>query len=191
MKQYYLNILFFSFLGLILTSCSVYQTEKIAIKADNNIELTNTYIKTKRFEGVIFDQNKSVFGLDNNRFTPTINDIKKAENILHNQIADLNEQGLNQIDDCPKIHKKLDKYRRQYLVLIDKNGDKIIYINCFWIQRGLDDFMTRRFLSGQTIQDERWTKEFVSILDGCSYFWSIKVNLTRMELFDLRINGIA
>jgi hypothetical protein len=40
----------------------------------------------------------------------------------------------------------------------------------------------------ETMKDKA-SKDIVCILDGCSHFWKINVNLTKEELFDLKING--
>jgi len=181
------RILTFSIFGiLILNSCSIYKTET-CVGWIGNKDYQNTIIKTNRFEGVIFS--KDYIGLLNNsenKYTPTTIEIDSAEIILRKGIKEINENGPNQVDNCPVIHRKLRKYKRQYFGYIDKSGDKIIFINCFWDKKEFSD----RVLYKEPI-DNKWKTEEKIVLDGCSYCWSIKVNLTKKTLFDFRVNGIG
>jgi len=166
---------------MILNSCSVYKTESCLGKIGNN-EYQNTVIKTNRFEGVIFS--KEYIGLLNSaekKFTPSTNDIDLAEIILREGIKDINANKPNQVDNCPVIHKRLNKYKRQYFGYFNKNGDKIIIMNCFWDEK--------RFYKEPI--NNQWKTEEKIVLDGCSYYWSIKVNLNKKTLFDFGVNGIG
>jgi hypothetical protein len=164
-------------------SCGVYKFEVCKGKIEN-LEFQNTYLKTNRFEGVIFSKDYDPFGLNNgsgNKFTPTISEIDSAEIILRNGIEEINSNRPNQFGNCPVIHENLGRYKRQYFG-ITENGDKIIFINCFWDRRN-------RFNKNPI--DTIWKTQFRSVFDGCSYYWSIKVNLTKKFLFDFGVNGVA
>ncbi len=50
-------------------------------------------------------------------------------------------------------------------------------INCFWA-RDKDD-------------TERWLKGRIMVLDGGSYYWNVKFNLDKKQLFELDVNGYA
>jgi hypothetical protein len=89
----------------------------------------------------------------------------------------LNKDLLNQVGNCPVIHKKLSKYKRQYVGTKTENGDKVIWINFIW-SKDKDALV-------------KLSEEIIIVLDGCSYYWSVKVNLTTGKLFDLSINGSA
>ncbi len=78
----------------------------------------------------------------------------------------------NQFDNCPVIDRKLGKYKRQYFGYIDTNGDKIIFINCFWDKNGFSGFIDRIFYKEP--DDTKWKTEEKYVLDGCSYYWSIR-----------------
>jgi hypothetical protein len=153
---------------LLLTTCRVFgQIDTTFKKAD--------HYKTKRFEVAIFPSN--YFDLiGGQRFTPTKQEIDKAEFALQTELKTLNKNLINQTS-TPIIHKKLKKYKRQYFGYIDQNGDRILLINCFWSK--YIDF------------SERWLKERVVVFDGGSYYWSIKFNLDKNELFGLNVNGYA
>lgn len=112
------------------------------------------------------------------RYTPTYQDIKKAEEILNEQLEGINvplaEQGMR---GCPVIHKNLHRYGRQYVGYIDNEGNRVVWLN-FIIKKDKESL-------------KNLDKEVVVVLDGCSQYWNVKVNLDKSELFDLRVNGIA
>ena len=169
---------------LIFDSCSVYKTETCIGKI-GNVDYQNTYIKTNNREGVIFS--KDYIGLLNNsdnKFTPTLTEIDSAEIILRKGIKKINRY--RPIDNCPVIHRNLNKYKRQYFGFIDSNGDKIIYINCLWDKVGFID----RVIYKEPV-DTTWKIEEKMVMDGCSYYWSIKVNLNQKTLFDFGVNGLG
>jgi hypothetical protein len=89
----------------------------------------------------------------------------------------LNVDLLNQVDGCPVIHKKLTKYKRQYVGIINQNGDMVVWVNFIWA-KDKDSI-------------KKLGDEIIIILDGCSYYWNVKVNLSSENLFDLSINGPA
>ncbi|KAF0202933.1 MAG: hypothetical protein FD170_1510 [Bacteroidetes bacterium] len=143
------------------------QTDTTFKKAD--------YYKTKQFEAAIFPANYFDL-LPEQRFTPATREIDTAEAALSNNLKTLNKELVNQ-SSTPIIHKNLHKYKRQYFGYIDKNGDRILLINCFWAM-------------GKNCND-LWLTDRIMVLDGGSYFWNIKFNLDTNELFDLNINGYA
>ncbi len=166
------------FILMTLYSCGIYKTEMVNGKIEG-LEYQNIYIEHNNYSGVIFSKEYDPFGIQGigNKFTPTMADIDSAEYILRHEIKEINKNRPNQGRDCPVIHKNLSKYKRQYFGRTE-NGEKIIYINCFW---------TNNYSKVQTY----WKTEEVNVLDGCSFFWSIKVNLTRKFLFEFGVNGSA
>ena len=143
---------------------------------DSNTQL----VRGKCFEGYIFPKTYIGFlPLENvdDRFTPKQEDILKAEEILKKQITALNKDLLNQTGKCPIVHKKLRKYKRQYVGIINESGEKVVWINLVW-KKDKDAL-------------KKWHDEIIIILDGCSFYWNVKVNLANGKLFDLSINGLA
>jgi hypothetical protein len=132
----------------------------------------------KGYEGYIFDENHIVMlSVPNqkSRYTPTKKDIEVAENLLKEKLPLLNKDHINQIGRCPIIEKNLKKYKRLYVGFENYKGDKILWINFVW------DKEKELLLS----------KEIIHVLDGCSYYWNIKVNISTGEVFDLNINGVS
>lgn len=109
------------------------------------------------------------------RFTPSVNEIDLAEKILIEQLRGLNQNRFNQGIGCPAIDKKLNKYARQYVGYINKEGERIIWINAVWHSKVPDYF----------------EEDVVFILDGCSYYWNIEVNLTIQQASNLQVNGMG
>jgi hypothetical protein len=178
MKQFtIISILFF------LVSCS--STFKIVEQPTEY----STVIEKGRITGVIFKENGACFLClqDKKRFTPTIDDIQKTERILEQNLKEANKSRMNQVDNCPVIHKKLKSYRRQYFGYIDSSGKKIIYITFNWDRYSIFDRLRGYYKD----ESENWKKEKEMILDGCSYHWEIKINLDTEEVFELGVNGVA
>lgn len=94
---------------------------------------------------------------------------------------------MNQVGNCPIIHKNLKSYRRQYFGYIDGSGNKIIYATFNWDRYSLLDRLRGTYKD----ESENWKKEREMVLDGCSFHWEIKINLDTKELFDLGVNGLA
>lgn len=139
----------------------------------NTNKIEAEHYKTKKFDVTIFPANY-IDMIPGERFTPTKQDIDKAEVALNRDLKTLNRQNLNQTS-TPVIHKKLRKYKRQYFGYIDKNGERILLINCFWDKES----------------ERNWINNRVVVLDGGSYYWNVKYNIDKDKLFDLQINGYA
>lgn len=136
------------------------------------------HIKDKGYEGYVFCSKYNtgtLLFLQNSRFTPNEDEIAEIELLIKKQIKDLNSNKINQVKGCPILHKKLKNYKRQYLGYYDKNGNKVIWVNFIWYKKLSDN----------------WYEELQIVLDGCSYFWNVKVNLTTKKVFDLNVNGLA
>lgn len=149
------------------TGNSFGQSDTTFVKAD--------HYTTKEFDVAIFPAYSHDL-IPGQRFTPTRQEIDKAEAALRGNLEKLNQPLRNQ-SSSPVIHKNLKKYKRQYFGYIDTNGDRILLINCFWA-RDQDD-------------PDRWLTTRIFVHDGGSYYWNVKFNLQKNELFDLYINGHA
>ena len=162
---------------LLVLTCSCNSSFHVIEKPTNY----STVIENRKFKRVIFLKDGNCLSCLKNkkRFSPTLNDIEKAEKILEGKIEAQNSPLVNQGFECPIIHRNLNNYRRQYFGYIEENGDKIIYITLNW----------DRLKDHHKGESESWKKEKEMVLDGCSYYWEIKTNLTGEFLFDLSING--
>lgn len=68
---------------------------------------------------------------------------------------------------------ELKKYKRQYVVVTNKKGEKEVWINCF---------------CGES---KNWKKELVIVNDGGNCYFNLVINLTTGKFHDLLINGDA
>lgn len=95
-------------------------------------------IKANKFRGTIFKgkypfEYLFVSDIDSNqRFTPIKEEIASAEGLLKEQIKCLNQRLINQIGNCPVIHRNLNNYFRQYVGFYNSEGNKLIHINFYW-----------------------------------------------------------
>lgn len=134
-------------------------------------------INGKNFSGYIFDENHFVLiTIDgqSKRYTPSKEDVFLAESIIKNKLKCLNTSLINQVENCPIIHKKTKKYIRQYVGFINNRNEKIVWINFIWKDK---------------FSNEKMSKDIIQVMDGCSYYWNIKVNLDTKNLNNLNING--
>lgn len=154
--------------SILLTIPIFFFLSSLDIKAQNHIQ-------EKCYEGYIFneDTKSSFIEYSLKRFKPSKREIETVEKELKVSIKEINHLKPNQGRGCPIIHKKIKRYNRQYLGYIDNNGHRIILINFIWKKE----------------TPENWDKQIIEILDGCSFYWNIKIDLESMTFFDFRVNG--
>lgn len=135
------------------------------------------FIKEKCFSGYIFNEKYFVMmdvGSGYDRYTPTKEDIIKAEDIIKKNIKTANKSLINQIGSNPIIHKKLNNYVRQYVGFINEKREKIIWVNFVWKNQYMKSDLE---------------KEVIFHSDGGSYFWNVTVDIEKNSLCDLEVNG--
>jgi hypothetical protein len=132
------------------------------------------HFKTRQFEVAIFPESSNEL-MQQNRFTPTKEEIIKAENALKSKLKFLNNPRMNQ-SHSPIIHKNLKKYKRQYFGYINDKGEKVLYINSLW---------------SKSVKEKHWLNGLIWISDGGSHYWNIEYNLETDELENLNVNGYA
>ncbi len=169
----------------IISSCAA---DAILFKVDDS----KIGVKHRRANGTIFNNtypfsNFFVSDADSTkRWTPSKRHIELAEKILKEQIKKLNKNRINQMENCPVIHRHLYAYFRQYVGIINDRGQRIIHINFYWNKYGLIDR-----IKGYHDLRLDFDSDYAIVMDGCSYYWQINVNLDEKKLSDLMINGIA
>ena len=132
------------------------------------------HFKTRQFEVAIFLESSNEL-MQQNRFTPTKEEIIKAENALKSKLKFINNPLMNQ-SSSPIIHKNLKKYKRQYFGYINEKGEKILYINSLWKKNE---------------KETKWLQQIIMVSDGGSHYWNIEYNLETDELENLKVNGYA
>lgn len=131
---------------------------------------------TKAFDCAIFPET-SLASVDGTRFTPTHDDVDKAEQALTEDLK-LVKCPKAQYDDQKEIAKKLAKYKLQIIGYTDNEGNKTLLINAFRNDKDKDKGIA-----------EDWLKQIIQVKDGGLYFWNIKYDIAKNHLFDFVING--
>lgn len=108
------------------------------------------------------------------RYTPTQENIAQVEKLLKDSISYI----LKYQNKCksPINKNTLKKYRRQYVGFLTKDNDIIIWVN---------------FINNKGISDKELSEDVIRVYDGGSNYWSIFVNLTKKELFEMQVNGTS
>lgn len=142
----------------------------------NGYSQKSMFIKGNGYTGYIFSKEHFVFmSIDNQkeRYTPTKEDVTHAEEIIKDSIDNYFKK--------EKIHtrsikqNKLNKYKRQYVGFITKNGDIVIYIS---------------FIKNIVNMDEL-SRDIITVCDGGEESWSIFINITKNSLYKVHINGVS
>lgn len=181
MKFYKLILLF-----IVVSGCNT--TVKTFQTKDNN----KIGLKSNRFRGTIFKntypkEKEFIASTDNvTRFTPTGENIEKAEAILKKQIKQVNNPRINQFGKHQYIDKNLNKYFRQYIGFVNNQGDSVVHINFCW-----DKFTLLDRLKAYDDMRLNYESDFVLVMDGGSHYWNINVNITKGTLYNLAVNGVA
>lgn len=129
------------------------------------------HFKTNDFDVAIFPGNLND-PINFEGFDITEEQVIKAEKKLKSNLKLINVNLENQYSS-PLIHKKLKKYKRQYIGLYDDNGEKYLLINAFWSKHS----------------DEDWLSKIIHVSDGGSYYWNIRYYIDADQLKDLNVNG--
>lgn len=127
--------------------------------------------KTKKFDVAIFPENLKINYIHQKRFTPSHEEILKAEKALNTNLKKIYKSS-----NKPVIYRNLKNYKRQYVGCYDENGKKYLFINAFWIIKGEFNY---------------WLNNLVQVDDGGNGFWNIKYYIDEDSLSDISINGFG
>ncbi|WP_111710325.1 hypothetical protein [Lutibacter citreus] len=169
---------------LIISSCEQQAEKKKTTKTET--KETVEKITESNFTILPFDQSWHWVFKNVKPTELTQTEIDEIELILEKVITENNQ---NQKENLKKHNEKYPKYQwketgfeldlnkgyyRQYVPVINENGEKEVWINFFC----------------STMKDN-WKTDLVMVHDGGNCFFNIKVNLTKKNYSDLRINGSA
>jgi hypothetical protein len=133
-----------------------------------------------------FSQNKKIISIDTSKIA--ILPYNSTQNIFINKCQEtkLNNEDILTIESILKkcvdeynfkektnnLRIDIKEYRRQYLAITNKKGEKEVWINCFC----------------QSI-NKNWKKEILKFSDGGACYFNFKINITQKNYYDLYVNN--
>jgi hypothetical protein len=70
--------------------------------------------------------------------------------------------------------KNLNNYKAQIVPVMNKNGEKEVWINCFC-----------------ETSDIQWKEKIIMVKDGGNCYFNLKINLKTLKVYDFGVNGSA
>ena len=171
--------LFLFFILLIFTNCSKDPKKENweVVNIDINVIKSDT-IKEQNYIAIFDDKTGK-------KSTLTKSETKIVKINLEKAVSKYNEELKIKLANWNKDAKKpkwnyekekinLRNYFRQYIISIDKNGDKIVRVFCFCSRNG-----------------EFWRNEIMSVNDGGDCYLNAKINITKDSTEYFGTNGSA
>jgi hypothetical protein len=169
-SKYWLTLFLFA---AFINACG--QTTNTSSTTSKNISSQKISFDTSNIAIITFD--KSIYWLFDSTSKPSVltqSDISEVEQLYNKSIDDYNSK----VKEADKKHFAIDltkwKYKRQYVCVVNKDGQKEVYINCFC----------------DTLGDD-WKKSLMQVDDGGNCFFNFKINLTTKKYYDFFVNGYA
>jgi hypothetical protein len=147
---------------LIATTCCFGQTAPISFDTSRTaiIPLEKCFVH-------VFDNNYVQAML-------TQSDILEIDTLFNESFADYNSH----LSEAEKKYLAIDQknryYRRQYVCVLNNEGQKEVYLNCFCAFIRAD-----------------WRKSLIVVKDGGSCFFNFKINLAKRKYYSFFVNGFA
>jgi hypothetical protein len=106
----------------------------------------------------------------------TVDELEKINKLLHEVVQKYNSETKTSWGSAVNPIE-LSKYNRQYIAIINENGEKEVFINCF--------------RSPSISKSDYWKNKFVFVMDGGDHFFQVKINLTKLIITMFNVNGYA
>jgi len=151
----------------------------ITVRASGQISINNTNTldldtsNTVIIKEVPFDR---PFDSTFTEATLTQVELKIVDSILKAAVVDYNKS-LEQENKNYRIDTQKRKYLKQLVVATNPKGEKEVWVNCLCY-------------TGQ-IEDTWWKEQIISVFDGGSCFFNLKINLSTKKYYDFRVNPKA
>lgn len=160
-------------LFLILTLVSCGQTTNNQTETQKKVAATVQQVDTSLITIIPFDNSR--YWLFDKTYSPsnlTQNDIEEIEKLLIDCVNKYNSKLSSDNKQYFSIDLTKQKYRRQYVAVTNKNGDKEVWIICLCQTHGDD-----------------WKTSIIMVDDGGNCYFNLKINLTKEKCYDLGVNG--
>ena len=142
-------------------------------KKDNKTGDTKPADDLKSYQSIVpvMEKMEWAFGRNYKPYTPTLQDIQTAEDVL---LQCYNKEVTGTAN--PFFGRKLEDYNRQFVGGELEGGEKGIWINC--ICKTESEIL------------KKWKTEIILVADGGNCFFHVNVNLKRKEYYGLMVNGM-
>jgi hypothetical protein len=104
----------------------------------------------------------------------TLDDMKKIERLFNMSVTDHNKKLAHHEKQMDGIDLITKKYKRQYVCVINKKGEKEVWINCLC-----------------DVHHSDWKSSILLVHDGGACYFNLKINLTRGYYYEFSVNGYA
>lgn len=105
--------------------------------------------------------------------TLTQEDLKEIDSLFIECLDNYNNVLVDDEYKFWRINLNERHYRKQLIAVINKNGEKEVWVNCFC-----------------SVKD-KWKKEVVEVSDGGTCYFSFKINLATKQYYQFGVHGVA
>jgi hypothetical protein len=159
----------------VLTIVSCGQTTNNNKESSKIIMATVQPVDTSLIAIIPFDNSRDwLFDKTYSPSTLTQNDIEKIEAVMTSCIDKYNNNLSSENKKYFVIDLTKEKYKRQYVAVTNKKGDKEVWINCLCQTHG-----------------DNWKTSIIMVDDGGNCYFNLKINLTKEKCYDFGVNGHA
>jgi hypothetical protein len=159
----------------ILTLISCGQTINNQADKKKVVNATVQPVDTSLIAIIPFDNSRDwLFDKTYTSSTLTQNDIEKIERLMTDCVNKYNNKLSSNNKQYFSIDLTKEIYKRQYVAVINKNGDKEVWINFLCQTHG-----------------DSWKTSIIMVDDGGNCYFNLKINLTKEKCYDLGVNGHA
>lgn len=171
MKRTFISLTLLFAIGAVIMICNQTQAQSQTMRTT-----VSTPVQGDCFQGYIFDKHYALFPFEdtNSKFTPTYDDVVKAERIVREQLiltGKINDQSINK----NYIRNHLCEYQRQYRGYLNPEGDSVVSVHYL-----LGDYNELRIDS-----------EILMVYDGGETVWDADVNLSKNAIEQFYVNGVG
>jgi len=139
------------------------------IENNSNMDMNFDGVKYEDFSQFLFDPAQPYFFEEGTNCEVNDADIQQLKSFIQHKMVEQKDRF--------KYHSLQNEYYKQIICVIDKKGDKIVYINCITKKIGYDG--------------SRSKYEIMEVLDGGENYFQLLVNLSKLEVEWFYVNGVA
>ena len=139
---------------------------------DTDTKQTNFDLKPNQTIIPATEKMEWAFGRNYKQYTPTIEDIQTAEEVLKACITKESSGTAN-----PFFGRKYEDYTMQFFGGELEGGDKVLWVNCFCM--------------AESVILKKWKTDIVFVADGGNCFFNVKISLKNKQYYGLLVNGMA